>query len=241
MSVIKHNLDDISLDDILNGISNQCRNFDEENIDRIVRSEYPDKLAQYVIVRPDEIYTIATGDVLRYVKKNYDGISCAAVVKSIVYVDDAKRVVDFFLLSLPYQNRSTLWKIYPANHYIFRRFRGELVNKQKNNVILDLYKKNLEKKNLEKKNLEKNINQTNKTSSNNNQNVSGEQRKKLLQKAGFSKDHIDLDDKIDKFFEPKQTSGVKHIKIDRSNMDAGITEILAEYERYKKQKQKDTH
>lgn len=112
------NLDNITLDDIINGLKTQQEKFDANKIDKFYHKSYPTELSKYVLVNPYDVYNIVPlGSVIRYIKKDADDISCVCIVKKIVESDEKSKNSGYLLLSLV--SKEKMWKIYPANHYIF--------------------------------------------------------------------------------------------------------------------------
>jgi hypothetical protein len=115
------NVDNILTDEIFKKFAKQVASFDSVNIDKKIRAEYEknNELDKYELIAPNHVAkSITLGDIIKFTKKDTYQISCASIVKHIKYIYNNKNIIDY--ISLTTNNANHIWRIYPANHFIYR-------------------------------------------------------------------------------------------------------------------------
>jgi len=198
---------DITLDDIIAGMKAKNNTFDAEGIDRKYHEQFPDELKHFTLVKPFEVESqVTTGSSIRYIKKNSDDISCAAIVVKVEYsaLDDT---LDHFVLS-NLTGKKNIWKIYPSNHYIFK-YSSAIGDQKRTNNIKKVFDK-------EKEKMKEIV-------------VPVDTHKKVLKRMGMNDEDIEhaieLDKKVDEIISSNTTNTKKKSYIKKVNDDT-IDDIL---------------
>jgi hypothetical protein len=127
-------LDKISLNDMLTGFDKQSEVKEADEIDNYFRSKYSQKLEKYTFIRHKDLANILqTGDLIRYSKKSSCDMSCSCFIGMITYLDPGKNVIDQIIVGV--YGKKKLWKLYPANHYIYKYDKNAIGKSKRDEMI----------------------------------------------------------------------------------------------------------
>lgn len=136
-------LDKISLNDMFTGFDKQSEVENAEEIDNYFRSKYSQKLEKYTFIRHKDLASVLqNGDLIRYSKKSSCDMSCSCFIGMILYLDSGKNVIDQIIVGV--YGKKKLWKLYPANHYIYKYDKNALGKTRRDEMIkiLEMNKSN---------------------------------------------------------------------------------------------------
>jgi len=177
-------LDNIKTNDIFKSFSKQAKDFDEKEFDKMMYNKYPNELDKYEFIPPSQVSDrIMLGDVIKFTKKNTTTISCSSIVKKIQYRNDDSKIIDFVFLSTNKKNH--MWKIYIANHFIFKLMPDNTLTRSKSEFY-DKIVTSIQNKKAKMVNISPNL-------------------KKDIMSKYFDKKYDGLDDACEKIFNDNDT------------------------------------